>query len=74
MPETTDSTEPHMYTFFPYTYIFVVKFNLQISKRLAITNNKIKRLQQCILIKLCECDLSPSVLLYCTYPSYDAVG
>lgn len=46
MPETAKSSEPDIDYEFPYTYIPTVKFNVQImhSKRLRITNNKIKLL------------------------------
>lgn len=46
MPETAKSSEPDIDYEFPYTYIPTVKVNVQImhSKRLRITNNKIKLL------------------------------
>ena len=47
MPENFDSTGPYMYYIFSYTYIPMIKFNLQTrhKKRLTITtNNKTEQL------------------------------
>ena len=57
IPEIMDITKPYAYYVFPYTYILLLKFNLQNRQRKSlatITNNITEQLYKMLLKNFCD--------------------